>query len=40
MSSSKDAFFLLDMFQMIAIVLILVINNYHINGLHLTLYLI
>ena len=43
-SCSKDVFFffLQDVFQMMAIVLVSVINHYHINGLHLfwdTLYI-
>ena len=33
-SSSKDVF-LYDVFQMISIALVSVINHYHINGLHL-----
>ena len=34
-SSSKDTFFLQDVFQMTTIALVSVINHYHINGLHL-----
>ena len=35
MSLAQRMDFLLDVFQMTAIAIVSVINNYHINGLHL-----